>query len=133
MGLTSIPCVIGSTYTTQIERLRPDTPPDVMINTGGAGLLKRHFWYSLLVGQGIANTVMIGGDQNLTLYPATFTNPKTLQPTPTNTIFTGVHRDTIEDDYNLDGQMYLTVTRPVPLTLNGMTGFMDTNEIAGEK
>jgi hypothetical protein len=56
-------------------------------------------------------------------------NFDTGQPTPNNVLFSGVFRDTIESDYDLDGQMYLVLTRPAPFVLNSLTGFMEVSEL----
>lgn len=125
-----IPGVVGYKFTSQLQRLRPDDQETARTQQGtGSGSLKRHHWYSLLIAAGVANTIQVGTNPTGTLYPATLLNYDTGAATPTNVLFSGVHRDTIQSDYDLDGQMYVQLTRPAPMVLSSWTGFMETNEI----
>lgn len=125
-----IPGVIGYKFTTQLQRLRPDDQETARTQQGtGSGSLKRHHWYSLLLAAGVANTIQVGTSPTGILYPATLNNYDTGAATPITTLFTGVHRDTIQSDYDLDGQMYVQLTRPAPLVLSSWTGMMETTEV----
>jgi hypothetical protein len=125
-----VPGVVGYPYTTTITRMRPDHQEDARTPNGpAAALRKRHYWYGLQVAAGVASTMQISGDATDTFYPVALDNDKTGQSTPMNQLFQGVWRDTIESDYNLDGQMTITLNRPVPMTLTQITGFLETEEI----
>ena len=122
--------MIGYKFTTQLQRLRPDDQETARTKQGtGSGSLKRHHWYSLLLAAGVANTIQVGTSPTGILYPATLNNYDTGAATPITTLFTGVHRDTIQSDYDLDGQMYVQLTRPAPLVLSSWTGMMETTEV----
>ena len=124
-----VPGVIGFKFTTEIQRLRPDDQETARTKDGSAsGQLKRNHWYSVLLAAGVANTVSIGCNPNGNLYKMTLVT-MIQEPTPTNQLFSGVFRDTIESDYDLDGQMYIVLTRPAPFVLNSLTGFMEVNEL----
>jgi hypothetical protein len=126
----NVPGVIGFKFTTEIQRLRPDDQETARTQAGSAsGQLKRNHWFSVLLAAGVANTISIGCNPNGNLYPMSLDNFDTGQPTPNNVLFSGVFRDTIESDYDLDGQMYLVLTRPAPFVLNSLTGFMEVNEL----
>jgi hypothetical protein len=125
-----IPGCIGYTYTTTVETMRPDHQEDARTPNGpAAALRKRHYWYGLQVAAGVANSMQISGDPTDIFYPVTLDNDKTGLATLTNVKFQGTWRDTIESDYNLDGQITITVGRPVPMTLTQITGFMESEEI----
>jgi hypothetical protein len=130
VGVGYIPGVVGFKYTTTIQRLRPDHQDDARTPNGPASTSrKRHHWYGLQVSAGVSNTAQVSGDINGTYYPVTLDNDKTGRATPQNVLFQGTFRDTVDADYNMDGQMTITVNRPVPLTITQIVGFMETEEI----
>jgi hypothetical protein len=125
----NIPMVIGTPFTTELQKLRPDVQQDAHTQFGpGTGTIKRNHWYALNLSAGVANTIQVGGD-NLVTYPATLDNYKTGQATPATTLFQGIFRDTVDSDYDLDGQLYIKMTRPAPMSLAGWTGMVESNEI----
>ena len=125
----NIPMVVGTAFTTVIQKLRPDAQQDAHTQLGPAtGTIKRNHWYALNLSAGVANTIQIGGD-NLVTYPASLDNYKTGQPTPATTLFQGIFRDTVDSDYDLDGQLYIKLTRPAPMSLASWTGMVESNEI----
>jgi hypothetical protein len=127
----NIPGVIGFKFNTQLQRLRPDDQETARTQAGAAsGQIKRHHWYSLLLAAGVNNnSLSIGTNPNETLYPVPLVDYDTGESFSATTLVSGVMRDTIESDYDLDGQMYIVLNRPGPFVLSSWTGFMEVAEI----
>lgn len=122
-----MPVVIGFTYTSQGQLLRPETLPEAGSRNGpGFGKKRRvHKFACALV-----NTQEISfGTRFTALYPATLKTPgKTVELAP-NVLFSGVHRDTMNDDQTIDGgQLCWQQDGPFPGTITGLGGFLETTD-----
>ena len=119
--------VVGFTYTSQGQLLRPIIPQDTGAQDGPAlGKLRRIAQYSALVSQAGVGALSVGTSFTK-LRSVTFKTPGgTVIQAPT--LFNGVLWDTLEDDSNFDGQICWQISRPLPLTLNAIGGFPQTQD-----
>jgi len=85
---------------------------------------RNHMFASLLLN---AQGVSFGtGDMSEAIL-ATFTDAGSNKLTRDN-LYTGVHQDTLPDDYSFEGGIGWLVSRPYPCTLAALAGFMETAE-----
>jgi uncharacterized protein YqkB len=124
-----IPVVIGFTYTSQGQRLRDLAPDASGARNGPAmGKTRRNHRYAIMC----ANTqgISVGSDLALAMRPAQFksNSGKGVVPLALNQLYTGVHTDTVESDYNLDGQLCWQVTRPYPACVTAVEGMLQTQD-----
>jgi hypothetical protein len=121
----TLPGVVGFTFTSQGQGLRPDTMDQARTQTGpGAGKRRRNAQYSMLVegSQGLS----VGCDSS-------FVNIKPVNYTPTNEndvlalneLYTGVLWDTIDDDSSFDGMLCWQLTRPYPSAIASFSAFLN--------
>lgn len=122
----TVPAVVGFTYTSQGQLLRPDTIDEVRSPTG-PGLAKprrNHQFGALLSGtQGIS----FGTDFSK-LRAAQLKSPGGTVALTALQLYSGVYWDTLADDYSLDGMLCWQVSRPYPAAVVSMTGFMNTQD-----
>lgn len=112
-----ITCVVGFTYTSQGQLVRPATPAESGAKLGPALGAKRRTDHvkAQLYKAGLA--LQFGTD----FAPARLKSAK-LQtaggaPLPGNTLFSGVHWDNIVDPYSYDSMLAWQITRPYPATI----------------
>ena len=123
----TIPAVVGFTYTSQGQLLRPVFPQEAGAANGPAlGKTRRNHMVALLLASNIYGTLKLG---------TTFTDlrgvyPKSTggKPFDTKTLFSGVYWDTVEDDYSFDGMLCWQITRPLPATISSIQGFINTQD-----
>lgn len=120
----TIPAVVGYTYTTQGQLLRPTIPEQIQLPTAGTGLTRRHHMFSALVA-GAAQGIISVGTHFDDLRVVTF-KTKGQQPIATDVLFSGVHWNTIDDVYDFDGMLAFQISRPLPATIVSLTGFINT-------
>lgn len=125
-----VPCIIGGCFASQGQTLRPLGQDQSRTILGmSLGETRRPHMYSALVVNGISNGV-VGpsfGSQFAYVKPARFVNAGgTLYDTVT--LYNRVHWDVLDADYDFDGQVCWTITRPYPLTLAAVGGFTETQE-----
>lgn len=126
-GLGNIPCVIGSSYTSTVKLLRPDTQQQARTEEGtAAGLLKTTKQAAALITVGFNNSATVGF--NGASYPMVLRKYINGPAVANNVAFDGVWRDTVEDDPDYDCQMTLTITGPFPFCLNSVTPYQETAE-----
>lgn len=124
----AIPCVIGFNYESQGQLVRPQLPLDTGAKNGpGFGKLRRAARYALQ----IVNTITARVGTKLT---------KT-KPVPVTKVeaggyslnyldtFSGIIRETLEDDFSFNSQLCWKTTRPYPLTLSAAGIFIDTQDV----
>jgi hypothetical protein len=120
----SVPISIGATYTSQGQLLRPDFGPDAGAQNGPAfGKLRRlHKWAcSFWKSRGVS----IGTDLDGKLYPIVWRTPgKSVISAPT--LYSGIISDTIQSDDGFDAQIAWEVTRPYPVTILAMGGYISS-------
>lgn len=124
-GLLTIPAIVGFTYTSQGQLLRPNDPAMTGAQQGPAfGKSRRiHQWAGLFQG---SQGVSVGTTFDH-LYPVLFSSPggKVL---PKNQLFSGMFQGTIESDSTLDGQICWQITRPYPATVAAIGGMLATQD-----
>lgn len=121
----AMPLVVGFTYTSDGQLLRPVSPAESGARAGpGFGKKRRNHYYVLQVVQ--TGGMSIGTDFTK-LDPVAFkSDTQTSYPLPQ--LYTGVHRDQIRDDYSFDGQICWRITRPVPALVAAVGGMIMTQD-----
>jgi len=115
--------VVGLTYNSDGQMVRPIAPADTGARTGPAlGKTRRNHRYAALV-DGTVN-ISFGTDFD-DMRPALFKQANG-NPIADLTTFSGVHSDTIQDDYSYDGMICWRVSRPWPANLAALEGFIQT-------
>lgn len=118
--------VVGFTYNSDAQVVRPATPQESGARTGPAqGKLRRSHRYSALLD----NTVGISfGASFDKLYPANFKTAGGASYT-TGQAFSGVFRDNLSGDYSLDGGLCWRVSRPYPATVVSVSQSLSTQDV----
>jgi hypothetical protein len=121
----TVPCVVGFTYTSQGQGLRPDTVEQNRSQTGPSLAKPRrgHQFGVLLAG---AQGVSFGTDF-AKLHAAAFKTPGGKAYANTQ-LFSGVYWDSLDDDYGFDSRFAWQVTRPYPCALVSYTVFQNTQD-----
>ena len=126
----TIDCSIGLAATAQLQPLRPNIAEDAKTPLGpGVAEKRRHHMFGLnLVNSGAP---LVGGDfSHLIQVSFAGDQPGRLVSAP----YTGIWWDTIDDDFSFDGQIAISITRPYPLVVTQIAGFLATIERnAGDK
>lgn len=121
-----VPVLVGQSYTTQCQIVRPETQEEVRGKTGpGLAETRRVFKY----GAKLANAVGVSmgtNVSNLRPVPLTQDNGTALDHA---TMFTGVVRGEVDDDYSYDGMLMWQISRPYPCTMVAIAPFLETAEI----
>ena len=124
-----LPIVVGFTYTSQAQMVRPASPAETGSRSGPAfGKLRRTHYYVLQVVN--TNGVQIGtGFINMDIVPWTSINGTSSYPLPN--LFNGVMRDNLGDldSDSFDGQLAVQITRPIPALITAFGGIIDTKDI----
>ena len=111
-SLAQFPIVVGFTFTSQGQLVRPIAPPDTGARNGpGFGKIGRAHRYAMLV----VNTLGMSVGANLAkkLYPANFKKENGAPLDPLTT-FSGIHQDALQDDYGYNSALCWQVERPFP-------------------
>lgn len=117
--------IVGLTYNSDGQMARPIAPADSGARTGPAlGKTRRTHRYAALV-EGTLN-ISFGTDFD-NLNPALFRKANG-NPIDDLTTFSGVHSDTIEDDYSYDSMLCWRISRPWPANLAALEGFIQTQD-----
>lgn len=124
----TIPAVVGFTYTSRGQIVRPAQQGETGSQTGpGEGKTRRNHMASFLFSAAVYGSVYIGTVFGK-LRPANFKQADATTPVPTTGLFTGVYWSTIEDNYSFDGMIAWEITRPLPCTVVSITGFLHTQD-----
>lgn len=122
---SGIQIVVGFTYTSDGQLVRPIMPADTGARNGPAlGKTRRNQRYAAL-WEGSKGVSM--GTSFDKLRPANF-RAANGDPIGTLETFSGVVEDTIEDDYSFDGMICWRATRPMPANLVAIEGFIQTQD-----
>lgn len=124
-----VPCVVGFNYTSQGETVRPLTQEETRSPTGPAlAKTRRVEMYGALlngaVGGGV-NGLQFRSGSTSTWYHAQLQTPGGTRLNYA-TLYNGVHWDTIDSDFSFDGTISWQMTRPYPVTVSSISGFMHT-------
>jgi hypothetical protein len=117
--------VVGFTYNSDGQLVRPIAPADTGARNGPAlGKTRRNHQYSVLV----SNTLGLSfGGTFAVARPAQFRKANG-NPIDQLTMFSGVHHDTLSDDYSYDGMVAWRVTRPWPANIVAISGNVQTQD-----
>lgn len=121
-----VPVTIGLGYTTKGQTLRPALGQDLGLRVNGLGKMRRAHEYAVLLNYA-TDAVLIG---------TTFTNTDPLALTtadgetawPADTLYTGVYRGRLTDDYGYDSMLCWQVSRPVALMVCAISAFLVASE-----
>jgi hypothetical protein len=122
----SIPAVIGYTYTSQGQLLRPQAPDASGARQGpGFGKTRRLHRYAmqLVNSQGLS-----AGTNFANLYPVPLRDFEGAPPYAPNVLFTGIMSETLEDSYSYDGMFCWEITRPYPCNVAAAGGMIETED-----
>lgn len=116
--------LVGFTFTSQGQIVRPATPQESGARSGPAvGKRRRnHKIAAQLEGTGVGVSF---GTTFPKVDPAKFRQPNDTAFL-VNQQFTGIYKDTVTDDYSYDGMLCWQVTRPYPLNIANVAGFIET-------
>lgn len=115
--------VVGLTYNSDGQMVRPIAPADTGARTGPAlGKTRRTHRFAALV-EGTLNISF--GTDFAALRPALFRKANG-NPIADLTTFSGVYTDTIDDDYSYDSMLCWRISRPWPANLAALEGFIQT-------
>ena len=124
--LYTIPCVIGYNYISQGQMCRPVLPADSGARNGpGFGKKKKQSKYAISMVNSLG--AKVGTDGFTKMQPVPVASPLGANP-PYLSGFTGIRRDTLKNDYNFDSMLCWQSTRPFPLSVNNIGGFIDTED-----
>jgi hypothetical protein len=121
----AMPIVVGFTYSSQGQHVRPNSREDSGARNGPAfGKKKLANMIALLAvnSQGISY-----GTNFNAMQPAYFADITGAKIT-VNVLFSGVFWDSISDDWSFDAMIAWQITRPYPATVASLGGFMKTND-----
>lgn len=124
-GAKTIPAVVGFTYTTRGQVLRPNAPLDVGTRAGpGFGKSRRVHEFAALLHK--AQGVFFGTRFDK-LRPANFKTPGGTAYA-NNRLFSGIWKDSVDDDNSTDGMLAWEIRRPYPCTVCAIGGFLETQD-----
>jgi hypothetical protein len=117
--------VVGFTYTSQGQIVRPMTPQESGARNGPAlGKKRKVNAFAALV----VNTAgLYFGTSFSKLNIANFRSPGG-NPFASNALYSGVYWNTLQDDYSFDGMICWQSTRPYPATIAAIEGFIHTQD-----
>jgi hypothetical protein len=121
----TVPVVIGSTYISQGQILRPDTQDQTRspVGPGQAKSRRSHQFGALL-----QNTQGISFGTNFSKMHLANFKTLGLNPIPLNELYSGVFWDTLDDTNSFDGMLAWQVVRPYPSAVVAVTPFMNTQD-----
>jgi hypothetical protein len=123
-GKYTIPAVVGFTYKSRGQRLRPMMPDDSGSQGGPAiAMPRRNDAYGAIVHN--TRGVKLGTNFD-EMNPAIFQTEGGRELSPTE-LFSGVIKDSIKDDYTYDGALAWETERPFPTNINAIGGFISTD------
>lgn len=110
-----MPCVVGYTFTSDGQILRPSAPEQVGTRAGSPFGDKRRSHYVKAL---LRNTIGIqfGTDFSTTLQQASLKDDAGNQPAPT-AMYSGMWRETLNDDYTFDSMISWRIVRPYPASV----------------
>jgi hypothetical protein len=121
----TVPCIVGYSYVSQGQILRPDAQEQSHSPTG-PGLAKPSRIYQF--GALLAGTQSISfGTKFTALHLANFKTGSGKAYTPLQ-LFNGVYWDTLQDDYGFDSMLCWQIGRPYPAAVCSVAGFMNQSE-----
>lgn len=124
---STIPAVVGFTYTTQGQLVRPALPQDAGAANGPAlGKTQRSHMMAALLAGAVYGTLFFG-TLFTKLRPANFKYANDL-PYDTKTLYDDVYWNTIEDGYSFGSQLCWQINRPLPANVVTLGAFLQTQD-----
>lgn len=121
----TIPCVIGFNYQTQGQLCRPMLPQDTGARNGpGFGKKRNTSKYAINLVDSLGVRV---GTAFGTTKPVNMATPMGKLP-PYLSAYTGILRDTLNDDFSYDSMLCWETTRPYGATVTTLGGFIETQD-----
>jgi hypothetical protein len=125
----AMPIVAGFSYASQGQLLPPDTQPESGTRAGpGFGKVRRinKFAARLINTQGISFGTSFATGR---MHKAGLRTTGGSKALAANQLFSGVHKDTIGDDYEgFASQLCWQITRPFPATIAAISGFLTSQD-----
>jgi hypothetical protein len=119
-SITPFPIVVGFTYNSDGQMVRPITAADTGARNGPAlGKIRRNHRYSMLLSGTLGLSI---GTNFAKLFPANFKQANGQDAIPALSMFNGVQQDSLADDYGYDGMMCWRVSRPYPANVIAIAG-----------
>lgn len=120
-----MPCCIGYNFTSEGQSLRPISPQDSGARTGPAlGDIRRSHYVQAI----LHNTLGIEFGTDFSKMRASELKDGTgAQPTPTEP-YSGVWRETLEDDYSFDSMVAWRIKRPYPASVVSIGASVQTQD-----
>jgi hypothetical protein len=124
-GLSLSQMLVGYTFTSQGQSVRPNAPGESGARNGPAfGKKRRNHQYA---AQTEGTQAVSFGATFATAKPALFKSAGGVTLALTQQ-FSGIHWDMINDDYSFDGMLAWQVTRPYPCNIPALGGFLQTQD-----
>lgn len=121
---TNLDPVIGLTYTSRGQMLRPDFGQDAGARNGPAfGKKRRNHWFAAMLYR--TQGIKFGVDFGATLHAAKFQTPGGTNYAASS-LYSGIISDTVQDDYSFDGMLSWQQTRPVPGHILAVGGYIES-------
>lgn len=118
--------VVGFTYTSDGQLVRPALPQDSGARTGPAfGKTRRQARYAI---QTVNSAGLSIGTEFTDLLPIPFKNAAGTAMPPLQT-YSGVYRDELTDNYSFDSMIAFRVSRPLPAIIAAIGGYPRTQDI----
>lgn len=128
LGALIIPAVVGFTFTSQGQLLRPTAPADTGAQTGPAfGKLKRGAQVSVLLKNAVQG--MKFGTSFDRMRSSDFRNTGKTKATPVTETFEGIYKHTLDDPHSFDSQFCWQIDRPYPCTVVAAGTFVETEDV----
>lgn len=125
-GMLSIPMVIGYTYSSEGQLLPPVAPERAGAANGPAfAKRQRGHGYGILLKN--SQGVEIGTDFEHQIKPCLF-RKKNQSAYAKNELFSGVHEDTLSDNYSFQSKLCWRTNRPYPTNVLALGGFIHTQD-----
>jgi hypothetical protein len=119
----TIPIVVGQGYVTRGQGLRPAVAKDIGSPIGEALAKNRR---AHIVGALLENCIGFTWGTNFTdLFPAQLTGADGNTALPETSLFSGVYRNSLADDFGFDSMLCWEVTRPWPMTVCAVSSFLE--------
>jgi hypothetical protein len=123
----ALPIVVGFSFTSQAQLLRPASPAESGARAGPAlGKLRRNHRYTF---QAVQTNGLSVGTTFTKLDPVLFRTLQGQVSYPLPQLFSGVVQDVLRDDNSFDGMLCWQVTRPVPCIIAAAGAMIDTRDV----
>lgn len=124
----TVPVSIGYPYISQGQCVRPNSADMAKAVQGSSlGVTRRAYKFAAQVVAGVNDDLAFGTSFD-SLNPVNFRDDDGISPLNHATVFTGVYVDDLDDQDSFDGMLCWQTSAPQPLTLAGVSTFLETEE-----